>query len=167
MSDAHSTDRKTKRGRYGKHGHCKGRKPTRAYTAWANMHRRCYSKDDKCQRDYGTRGIQVCERWRGRPDGFENFLADMGEPPPKMTLDRIDNGGDYEPGNCRWATRSTQQRNMRSNRLVTFQGKTQCLAAWVEETGIPAKVLNHRLRRGWPLERALKQPPSRRTQRRK
>lgn len=77
---------------------------------------RCGDPSDKGYPDYGGRGITVCERWRG-PHGFENFLADMGERPPGMSIDRIDVNGNYEPSNCRWATATEQNRNKRSSLL--------------------------------------------------
>lgn len=137
------------------HGHCRNRKVSRAYQAWKNMRDRCKNPRDDRYARYGGRGIKVCERWE---KSFENFLADMGEPPAEMTLDRIDSDGNYEPTNCRWADRKTQQRNMMRNRLITFRGITQCVAAWAEQLGIRQKALGHRLARGWSLERALTTP---------
>ncbi|MFJ4469497.1 hypothetical protein ACIP2X_18665 [Streptomyces sp. NPDC089424] len=86
-----------------------GRFGTTLYTTWARMIQRCTNPDHPRWADYGGRGITVCERWRD----FSNFLADMGECPPGLTLDRIDNDGGYEPGNCRWADYSTQNLNRR------------------------------------------------------
>jgi hypothetical protein len=139
------------------HGQCRNNKPSRAYNSWTNMRARCQNRDDKRYRDYGARGIVVCERWDG-VGGFENFLADMGEPPTNMSLERIDNQGNYEPSNCRWASRKDQQRNNRRNVLVTWLGKTQCLSAWAEELGIPRTALEHRFKRGWTIERMLTLP---------
>lgn len=87
---------------------------TTEYNTWEAMKRRCYSPNAKKYPRYGGRGITVCDRWLGK-DGFANFLADMGRRPPKLTLDRIDNDGNYEPSNCRWATQKIQQNNRSDN----------------------------------------------------
>ncbi len=137
-----------------KHGHTRGKRPTRVFRAWAEMIRRCTNPNFIAFKHYGGRGIKVCERWQS----FENFLADMGEPPTeKHELDRYPNkDGDYEPDNCRWATKSENMRNTNRNHLVTYQGRTQCLAAWSEELGIPWGRLRDRLGKlGWTVDRAF------------
>ena len=91
-----------------KHGHNPKGNPSPTYNSWVNMKRRCYEPSHQSYRLYGGRGIQVCQRW---VNDFSAFLADMGERPTGMSIDRIDRDGNYEPGNCRWATASEQQRN--------------------------------------------------------
>lgn len=130
------------------HGHSKDSE----YRAWAHMLGRCRNKNKRDYKYYGGRGIKVCERWLN----FENFLQDIGEKPTKdHTLDRIDVDGDYEPGNCRWATRSEQCRNQRSNRRLTFNGETLIVQDWAEKLGVPPDRIRGRLRKGWSTEDIL------------
>jgi hypothetical protein len=118
------------------------------------MHERCKRPGHKSYADYGGRGITVCERW----ESFENFLQDMGERPKGRTLSRINNEGNYEPGNCCWDTYRSQANNRRSSRLITFSGRTMTISEWSREIGCEHDVLSHRLRSGWPVERALTAP---------
>ena len=124
---------------------------TREYKIWAEMRKRCLNPNQKTFSYYGGRGIEICKRW-GK---FENFHSDMGNCPEGFTLDRINPDGNYEPSNCRWASVKTQTRNRRQNHLITFNGKTQCLAAWAEEIGITYGALKQRIKRNWSLEKAL------------
>ena len=116
-----------------KHGHARrrpeGRQGTATYYIWAAMVQRCTNPNNADYPDYGARGIAVCERWRD----FRNFLADMGEKPHGMSIDRINNDGNYEPGNCRWATTEEQARNSRKIKL------TDADVAWVRAN--PDKTL--------------------------
>jgi hypothetical protein len=140
------------------HGHGRrGRNRSRAYQVWAGIIQRCTNVNFKQYKEYGGRGIRVCARWRK----FENFLADMGEPPPSMSIDRIDNNRGYSPKNCRWATRREQQRNMRTSRWLTHAGKTKLLRVWAEEAGISFDCLRHRLKVGWSVATALREPSQR------
>jgi len=122
---------------------------------------RCYDEKNSAFHLYGGRGITVCSRWR---KSFEAFQRDMGPRPSRRhSVDRINTDGNYEPGNCRWATPKEQARNMRSNRILTAFGKSLCVAAWAEETGIPVGVLRDRIGKlGWETERALSTPARRR-----
>ena len=99
-----------------------GMSRTRTYKTWMSMKGRCTNPNYPHYPNYGGRGILVCDRWL---ESFENFLKDMGEAPVEMSLDRIDNDGDYSPENCRWATRSEQQNNKRNTQMLTAFGKTQ------------------------------------------
>lgn len=138
-----------------RHGECSGHERTPEHLAWQKMLERCSPSHERSD-DYIERGITVCEEWQGQ-DGYIRFLEHVGRrPSPDHSLDRRDNDRGYEPGNVRWATQKEQQRNKRNNRLVTAWGRTQCLAAWSEDTGIPASTLWSRLfRSGWAPERAL------------
>ncbi len=129
---------------------------TPEFMAWCNMRRRCTEPGAVGYAAYGGRGISVCKRWR---DSFEAFLFDMGpRPSPAHSIDRIDVNGNYEPENCRWATRHVQQRNTRANRFIEFGGACLCLKDWAARKGIPRVTLSFRLRRGWSVARALTEP---------
>jgi hypothetical protein len=120
------------------------------------MIQRCYDPASTSYESYGQRGITVCDRWRGH-DGFENFLADVGERPSlKHSIDRIDNEGHYELSNCKWSTVKEQNRNRRSTRWVDFRGRTMSLAEAIELSGLPEARVKRRLYvYKWPLEDAL------------
>lgn len=121
------------------------------YVVWSQMKQRCNNKNDDSYARYGGRGITVCERWLK----FENFLADMGARPEGTTLDRIDNDGPYSPENCRWADNKTQYRNRRPTVWIEYAGEKLCRKDWAVKAGIDDTTLYHRLKRGWPLEKAL------------
>lgn len=128
------------------------------YEVWHSMHQRCRNPNAKNYKSYGGRGIVVCERW----STFEAFFADMGtRPSSDHSIDRYpDNDGNYEPSNCRWATPSEQQRNMRTNRIVSAFGRTEPLVAFCRDEAHYNLALN-RINRGWDTERALSQAAAR------
>ncbi len=132
------------------------RKKLPEYQVWKGMRQRCLNQTDEQFKDYGGRGIKICGRW----NDFFAFLEDMGpRPSAKHTIDRFpDNNGNYEQSNCRWATMGEQNRNRRSNRLLTLSGRTQCAVKWAEELGITFSSLRYRLRKGWSDEEALTTP---------
>jgi hypothetical protein len=127
----------------------------RAYQAWVKMLSRCYNQRDASYHNYGGKGIRVCKEWR---ESFEAFYRDMGGCPAKLTLDRRQSTGDYTKENCRWATRAEQARNRCNTRLLTLNGRTQCLKDWAQEMGVTQSALANRLNRGWSVERALTTP---------
>lgn len=142
-----------------KHGHnavAQNGAPTPTYVSWMGMMERCYNPQDYAHYPrYGGTGVQVCDRWHD----FRHFLADMGERPTGHTLDRFPNPqGNYEPGNCRWATPRQQANNRRNTRTLTFEGRTQSLSAWAEERGMRLQLLQDRYRDGWDAARILTTP---------
>jgi len=123
------------------------------HRTWIRMNERCYREAHDNYKHYGGRGISVCEQWRL---SFTAFLQDVGrKPSPRHTLDRIDNNGNYEPSNVRWATQKEQCRNRRTNRLINIGEKVQTIAQWSDETGIKYATLYRRLELGWPPEKLL------------
>lgn len=139
------------------HGHRKRNgNATQVYAAWCSMKNRCHNATADRYDRYGGRGIKICDRWL---ESFENFLADMGEPPsPQHSLDRIDVNGNYEPSNCRWATQKEQSNNKQSSRKVTIDGITLTAKEWSERSGVPYKTVWHRLGAGWESKRAVFEP---------
>lgn len=128
------------------------------YQDWRQMISRCYKKTASNYSRYGGRGITVCEEWRKSPFSFYEWVESVGGKPAGTTLDRIDNNGPYSPENCRFADIRTQSRNKRSNIILTYNGKTQCLTDWANEYGINDETLRGRLKKGMSLEEALKTP---------
>lgn len=131
------------------------------FDTWSGMIQRCYSMTSPSYPGYGGRGIAVCDRWLNGQAGltaFECFLADMGPRPARHSLDRIDNDGNYEPSNCRWAEIKTQQRNRRSNHKVTFRGKEMTMTEAIELSGLNEATVWGRLKLGWSETDALERP---------
>lgn len=149
-----------------KHGHSRGNSKlgslkTPEYATWDAMIQRCTNPKAMFWENYGGRGIRVCDRWR---NSFAHFLEDMGNRPDGHSIDRINNDGNYEPSNCRWATTGEQLRNTRRNVSITFNGKTMCMKDWAKELGMSVPVLRNRIR-FWTLEKAMTLPVSRKNKR--
>jgi hypothetical protein len=121
------------------------------------MRARCLTPDNKDFPRWGGRGITVCKRW----DSFENFLADMGKRPTRAhSLDRYpDNKGNYEPGNCRWATMREQSNNRKSSHFVEFRGQRKTVAEWCRELSLRYGLVLRRINSGWDSESAFMTPP--------
>lgn len=130
-----------------KHNKCK----TSIYNVWNGMIQRCTDIKNSRYKSYMGRGITVCDKWLT----FEGFYEDMGDRPKGMSLDRVDNNGNYCNENCKWSTPKEQSNNTRKNHPLTFNGKTQNITQWSEELNISWTVLQSRINRKWSTERAL------------
>ncbi len=137
-----------------KHGHNSRNNISPTYISWMAMRTRCSYPKHIAYPRYGGRGITVCARW----NKFENFLADMGERPSGMSLDRIDSDGNYQMDNCRWATVKQQQRNTKFTRKVEYKGEIVTLAELAERFGVDLQALRSRVNRNWEIDRALSVP---------
>ena len=136
-----------------RHGCTRNRKKSPEYVTWQSILNRCRNEKNSRYKDYGGRGIIICDRWA---ESFQIFLDDMGtKPTPNHSIDRVDNNGNYCPENCRWSTKKEQSRNTRSNRILTCNGRSQCIAAWACELGVNHEVIRTRLKLGWSTEDAL------------
>lgn len=125
------------------------------YASWQAMKTRCLNVNDHGYPNYGGRGIKIYQPWI---ESYDNFLSDMGERPEGTTIDRIDGNGNYEPGNCRWATPTEQNNNLSSNHRLSFNGESLTVKQWSRKLKINDQTLHERLKAGWPLEKALTEP---------
>lgn len=132
-----------------------GMKGTRIYRIWTGMKDRCLNSKSKYWERYGGRGIKVYEEWKK----FENFYSWAMENgySEDLTLDRIDNDGNYEPNNCRWATYQEQENNRSNNKIIEYNGETMTVSQLANKYGIKPKILHSRLYKGWDIDRALTQ----------
>lgn len=133
-------------------GHYAPAVESKTHQAWRAMIARCHNPSNGSYHNYGGRGISVCDRWRG---DFLAFLADMGEPGPNLSIDRIDNDGNYQPDNCRWATRREQGNNRRTCRHIIFQGERMTIMQAADASGLSHAVILQRLKAGWPEEKVF------------
>lgn len=126
---------------------------TPEYKAWKAMRARCNNPDNPYYKNYGARGIKICEEW----NDFENFIRDIGlRPSIKHSLDRIDNNKNYSPSNCAWRTRKEQCRNRRSNKTITMNNTEMTLAEIAEKYNLKYSTFLERIRRGWDINNAIK-----------
>lgn len=129
---------------------------TPEYRAWQTMRLRCLNPANEAYPNYGGRGITVCARWL---NDVAAFYADMGpKPSPKHEIDRENNDGHYEPGNCRWVLRKVNDRNRRNNHIVEVDGARRTISEWCEISGLPHSTVSKRLLAGWPADRAVTEP---------
>lgn len=136
-----------------------GKSRSRVYRIWHGMIVRCSeSAKGKTRRNYFERGIRVCDAWLD----FATFYEDMGDPPPRMTLERTNGEKGYEPGNCKWATPKEQANNTRKSSFISYQGERMTVAQWADRIGIKQNTLLYRLRRGATPHDALTRPVQRR-----
>ena len=126
---------------------------TPEYTAWCDMKTRCYNPNSNRYKQYGGRGIKVCDRWL---HSFENFFKDMGaRPSNEYSLDRIDVDGNYEPNNCRWATEQQQANNKTTNRFLAYNNEEHTVSEWARIIGISPKLMQERISNGWTVEKCI------------
>lgn len=135
-----------------------GMSKTRIYSIWAGMKARCYKPYAEEYKNYGGRGIRVCDEWLNNPEAFIQWSLSHGYR-DDLSIDRIDSDGNYEPDNCRWADWYEQGANKRNNRHITYNGETHIIAEWARKTGIKASTINGRITvLGWSVEDALTKP---------
>lgn len=133
-----------------RHGHARNGGMSAEYRIWLGITQRCTNPNLLAYRNYGGRGISVCERWRV----FENFLSDMGPRPAGASIDRIDNDGNYEPANCRWSSAEEQAQNKRTTKKFSWRGEHHTVATFSSVIGLTRKATAARLSRaGWDAER--------------
>ena len=131
---------------------------TRLYDIWVNMKQRCFNQNDQAYQNYGGRGIAVCDEWKDDFQAFYDWSVSNGYQ-DGLSIDRINNDGNYSPENCRWTDRNVQNRNRRNNHKITYNGVTKTVVEWAEEKNIPYELLLNRLNKlGWSVERALTTP---------
>lgn len=136
---------------------CDNAENRKLYNTWMKMIQRC--TDSACERykDYGGRGISVCNEWLDNFDAFAEWALSNGHG-MDLTIDRIDNDGNYEPSNCRWVTKKEQNRNKRTNMMVTYCGETKPLVDWCEDLGLRYDPIHNRITKGWDVETAFTTP---------
>ena len=130
---------------------------TRLYDIWHSMKQRCYYKKHIGYESYGGRGIKVCQEWKNDFSNFRDWANSSGYS-KSLSIDRVDNDGNYEPNNCKWSTVKEQSNNRRSNRFLSHKGETKTLSEWADVLDINDNTLSMRLNSGWSVERTLEEP---------
>lgn len=131
-------------------------KDKRLYSIWSGMKQRCENKNNGRYYNWGARGIRVCEQWHNFAN-FQEWALDNGYS-ADLTIDRINGAGDYEPTNCRWATRKVQANNKRTNHLIEIDGEKRTIAEWSEISGVKSVTICYRINKGWPAKDAVFKP---------
>jgi len=134
-----------------------GETKTRLHRIWSNLRFRCNNPSCYRYKDYGGRGIKVCQEWSDY-ETFRDWALNNGYS-DELTIDRIDVNGNYEPSNCRWVDSKTQSNNMRVNHKITYNGETHTIAEWSRITGIGWTTIRYRIKSDWPIEKALTKAP--------
>lgn len=134
-----------------------GKRNTKLYKTWISMKDRCSNPNTEAFKDYGKRGIKVCDEWASDFGKFYDWSIKNGYK-NGLTIDRINVNGNYEPSNCRWSTMKEQNNNRRSNHYITYKGKTQTISQWETELGFKKDILSSRLSLGWSVEKAIETP---------
>lgn len=130
---------------------------TRLYHIWDGMKARCENKKHIAYKNYGGRGITICDEWRNSFEAFYDWAMSHGYQ-ENLTIDRIDNNGNYCPENCRWATTKEQASNKRNNHRITINGQTKTVSEWSKETGLSKDLIRYRVKAGWPVEKLFIEP---------
>ena len=134
-----------------------GKRYTRLYNIWVKMKQRCFDKNHTYYERYGGRGIKICKEWKNDFMCFHNWAMSNGYQ-DNLTIDRIDNNGDYEPSNCRWITLQEQCNNRSTSKLITYKNETHSIADWARKLGTSRNVIWYRLSKGWSIEKTLTTP---------
>lgn len=130
---------------------------TRLFRIWSGIKRRCFTTTDYHYKWYGARGISMCDEWKNSFQTFYNWAISNGYQ-EDLSIDRVDNNGNYEPSNCRWVTHAEQMRNQGTNIMLTYNGKTLCAMDWSKEIGMSDATIRYRKKHGWSDERTLTEP---------
>jgi len=135
-----------------------GMRGSRIYGVWSEIKARCSRPSHPAYKWYGGRGITLCESWKD----FKNFLADMGNAPDGLQIDRVDNNKGYSPDNCKWVTRKEQCNNRRNNRFITIGEETMTLSQWADRSGVDSRLIEKRIGKlNWSESKAINTPPRR------